>query len=241
MARDKFRIRFRKGGDLRLLSHHDLMRTFERMLRRAGLPFRSTEGFHPQPRMVFALSLSLGAVGLEEVVELELTEELPPETVLSRLAAEAPPGLDLLAIRRVAPNVTAQPCRAVYRLAIPPERRGSLSQRCTELLAQPECWVDRAKPQPRRVNIRPFLRDLRAGSDALEIDLTVTPTGTARADEVLALLGVADLLVAGAVVERAVLELHDENHNAQPAAQARELDPLAHAAGCTPPQRTFDK
>jgi shikimate kinase len=52
----------------------DLMRTFERMLRRARLPFRSTEGFHPQPRMVFALSLSLGAVGLEEVVELELTE-----------------------------------------------------------------------------------------------------------------------------------------------------------------------
>jgi len=51
---DKFRIRFRKVGDLRLLSHHDLMRTFERMLRRAGLPFRSTEGFHPKPRMVFA-------------------------------------------------------------------------------------------------------------------------------------------------------------------------------------------
>jgi len=226
MARDKFRIRFRKGGDLRLLSHHDLMRTFERMLRRAGLPFRSTEGFHPQPRMVFALSLSLGAVGLEEVVELELTEELPPETVLSRLAAEAPPGLDLLAIRRVAPNVTAQPCRAVYRLAIPPERRGSLSQRCTDLLAQPECWVDRAKPQPRRVNIRPFLRDLRAGPGALEIDLTVTSTGTARADEVLALLGVADLLDAGAVVERAVLELHDE-------AEA--------AGGFAPaPQRTFD-
>ena len=37
--RDKVRIRFRKSGDLRLLSHHDLMRTFERMLRRAALPF----------------------------------------------------------------------------------------------------------------------------------------------------------------------------------------------------------
>src|SRR5260221_12041150 len=101
MARDKFRIRFRKGGDLRLLSHHDLMRTFERMLRRARLPFRSTEGFHPQPRMVFALSLSLGAVGLEEVVELELTEELIPEDVLKVLSVEAPPGLDLLSVRRI--------------------------------------------------------------------------------------------------------------------------------------------
>jgi radical SAM-linked protein len=210
MARDKFRIRFRKGGDLRLLSHHDLMRTFERMLRRAALPFRSSEGFHPKPRMVFALSLSLGAVGLEEVVELELTEELNPTDVLSRLTAESPPGLDLFSIRRIAPTATAQVCRTVYRLAVPPERRNPLSQRCTEILSQPECWVDRAKPQPRRVNIRPYLRDLRAGPDALEIDLTVTSTGTARADEVLALLGVADLLDTGAVVERSVLELHDE-------------------------------
>ena len=51
----KVRIRFRKGGDLRLVSHHDLMRVFERMLRRADLPFHSTSGFNPKPRLVFAL------------------------------------------------------------------------------------------------------------------------------------------------------------------------------------------
>src|SRR5262249_5309140 len=43
-VREKVRVRFRKGGDLRLLSHHDLMRPFERLLRRASLPFRSSEG-----------------------------------------------------------------------------------------------------------------------------------------------------------------------------------------------------
>ncbi len=85
----KFRIRFRKCGDLRFLSHHDLMRAFERMLRRAALPFRSTEGFHPHPRLVFALSLPLGVVGLDEAVELELLQELPPEEVFSRLGADA--------------------------------------------------------------------------------------------------------------------------------------------------------
>ena len=51
-VRDKIRIRFRKGGDLRLLSHHDLMRSFERMLRRAALPLRNSQGFHPKPRLV---------------------------------------------------------------------------------------------------------------------------------------------------------------------------------------------
>src|SRR5439155_20976241 len=69
--RCKVRLRFRKGGDLRLVSHHDLMRCFERMLRRAGLPYRSTAGFNPKPRLVFASALPLGVVGCEEVVELE--------------------------------------------------------------------------------------------------------------------------------------------------------------------------
>src|SRR5437867_5675841 len=88
----KFRIRFRKTGDLRLVSHHDLMRCFERMLRRADLPVHSTEGFNPKPRMVFALSLALGIIGCEEVVEIELDAELPPEETRDRLTRQAPPG-----------------------------------------------------------------------------------------------------------------------------------------------------
>jgi len=75
MARHKVRIRFRKAGDLRMVSHHDLMRCFARMLRRAALPFRSSEGFHPKPRLSFPLSLALGIVGCEEVVDLELDED----------------------------------------------------------------------------------------------------------------------------------------------------------------------
>src|SRR6476620_623562 len=84
MPRDKARIRFRKSGDLRLVSHLDLMRSLERLLRRAALPFRMTEGFHPTPRLVLAQSLPLGVVGHHEVAELELTEETDPDEVLRR-------------------------------------------------------------------------------------------------------------------------------------------------------------
>ena len=42
------------------------------------------------------------------------------------------------------------------------------------------------------------------------MDLWVTPTGTARPDEVLALAGLPDLLASGAVLERLRLEIHDE-------------------------------
>ena len=229
MARDKVRIRFRKDGDLRLLSHHDLMRTFERMLRRAALPFRSTEGFHPTPRMVFALSLPLGVAGLDEVVEVELNEEIPPEDVLERLRPQTPAGITFLSARRIAPNATALPRRAVYRLPVPPEEAGALAERCAALMAEAECWVNRAKPQPRRINIRPYVRGLRAGPDYLEMDLWVTPTGSARADELVGVLGLRHLLEAGAVLERRALELRDEvGPDAEPVPEispARETTP----------------
>src|SRR5437879_1087026 len=99
--RVKYRLRFRKGGDLRLVSHHDLMHVFERMLRRAELPVAHTQGFHPQPRMVFALSLALGIAGTNEVLDLELTEALDFEQLGSRLAAQAPPGLEIRSVRRL--------------------------------------------------------------------------------------------------------------------------------------------
>src|SRR5947208_12660172 len=120
MVRDKVRIRFLKGGELRLVSHHDLMRCFERMLRRSGLPFHSTQGFNPKPRMVFALSLGLGIVGCEEVVELELDALCPPEEIQERLTRQAPAGLEILSARRIDPRAGAQVRRACYQIAIPP-------------------------------------------------------------------------------------------------------------------------
>jgi radical SAM-linked protein len=217
--RDKVRIRFRKGGDLRLVSHHDLMQCFERMLRRAALPFHSTEGFNPKPRMVFALSLALGIVGREEVVELELDARLPPEEIHQRLACQAPPGLDLLSVRRIDRKTRAQVRRACYRLPLPAGRLAGLPERLADLLARTECWVERTRPEARRLDVRPYLRDLRLADGALEMDFWVTPTGTARPEEVVALLDLGDLLEAGAVLERFTLELRDEAGATEPGPQ----------------------
>ena len=215
-VRDKYRLRFRKGGVLRLLSHHDLMRCFERLLRRSGLPYHRTQGFHPHPRLVFALSLPLGVVGLEEVAELELDDVLSPEEVHERLRRQTPAGLDILSVRRIAPKTTAQVRSFTYRLTVPASRIDP--SRVRELLAAPEIWVARSKHRLQdpslQVNVRPFLRDLRvlgSGEEAaLEMDLWLTPAGTAKPTEVLGLLGLTDLIEAGAVLERSRLELHDE-------------------------------
>jgi len=233
-SRDRLRLRFRKGGDLRLLSHHDLMRCFERLLRRSGLPFHNTQGFHPHPRLVFALSLPLGVVGCAEVADLELDEVLPEEEVLARLRRHAPPGLDILSVQRVPLRGSPQVKALVYRLAIPEDRAEAVREKITPLLSANEVWLVRSKPQSGdtplatstrdaaegapgpRVNVRPFLRDLRVtppdkdGGIALEMECWLTPAGTARPVEVLGLLGLTDLLESGIVLERMRLELHEE-------------------------------
>jgi radical SAM-linked protein len=208
---------------LRLLSHHDLMRTFERMLRRAALPFRSSQGFHPKPRLVFALSLPLGVVGHQEIADLELDAGLTAAEVQERLAAQAPPGLHILDTHQVSPRARSLVRALCYGLALPPERTPELRRRADEVLAAAECWVERTRPPVRRVDLRPFLRrltilpggaagyeDTSAGNqDFLEMDLWLTAAGTARPEEVVGLLGLRDLLEAGAVLHRTRLELAD--------------------------------
>jgi radical SAM-linked protein len=211
MVRDKVRIRFRKTGDLRLISHHDLMRCFERMLRRAALPFHSTAGFNPKPRLVFALPLPLGVIGCQEVVELELAAECPAEEVRFRLAEQAPAGLEILSARRIDGKRTAHARRVRYRIALPAERSRDLPQRIAQLFHAEHCWVERSRPQRRRVDARPYLLDLRSLPEALEMELLVTPTGTVRPDEILGLLGLSDVVEAGSVFERTALDLDDED------------------------------
>jgi radical SAM-linked protein len=205
MPLDKVRVRFKKAGDLRLVSHLDLMRSLERVLRRAALPFRMTEGFHPTPRLVLAQSLPLGVVGHREVAELELIQEMDPDEVLARLRAQAPPGIEFLSARRIPVNLTGRPRRARYRIrsealaADPPSR-------ISDFLAATEVWAERERPKPRQINIRPYVDSLAVADGALHVSIWLTQEGSARADEVAAAVGVDD----PPLIEREDLELLDE-------------------------------
>jgi radical SAM-linked protein len=210
-AADKVRLRFHKGGHLRWLSHHDLMRTFERMLRRAELPFRRSAGFHPHPRIVCALSLPLGAVGRAEVVEIEFDQRLAPEEVRDRLRAQSPPGLDVLDAKRIPPAAAAHVVGFCYALTVPADRVAAALPRVADLLAATQCVVERTRPTPRRLDVRPLIRDVRldAATGRLEMDLCLSPAGAPRADEVLGLLGLTDVL-PDTVLERVRLDLEED-------------------------------
>jgi radical SAM-linked protein len=222
--RAKYRIRFQKTGDLRLVSHHDLMHCFERMFRRAGLRVPTTQGFNPRLRLWFAQSLALGIAGLHEVLELELTESMPPDELHGRLTRECPPGLIILAVRAIDPRASAQVRRAFFRLPLI-EPVPDLLERCTAFLAAEHHWIERTRPHARRLDIRPFVAALTASESSLEMSLWVTPYGAVRPDEIVRALGLDALLDAGAVLERTDLELADEATDTQPLPAGLPMQP----------------
>ena len=261
MLGDKLRFRFEKTGTLRLLSHHDLMRCYERILRRTGLPFKSTSGFHPGPRIVFALSLTLGAEGMDECVEIEFTQEIDSDDALAKLNAQCPAGLRFKSASAVPMKATALPRRMIYSLDLPADRVEAAQRACFELMERDKVWVDRFKPSEKQLNIRPYLRNVSVGepvalatgardarrdsdkapaADAvgspsrLILDLWVTQTGTARADELLRLLDLSDVPDSGGILRRELVELRDEITGSDPADQPpdgpAETLPLAPAA-----------
>jgi hypothetical protein len=132
--------------------------------------------------------------------------------------------LNILSVRRVEPKTSAQVRLARYRVPLPSPPPTDLPQRISELLAAAECWVERSRPHPRRLDVRPYIADLHRTSDALEMDLIITPTGAARPEEVAGLLGLSAWLAAGAVVERTRLELHDETTTPGPVPAGRDRE-----------------
>ena len=85
-----YRIIFSKKGCLSFISHLDFNHSFIRILKRAGLPLRYSEGFNPRPKVVFGLPLSVGMEGENEIVDIGLTEELTCQEVKERLSKAVP-------------------------------------------------------------------------------------------------------------------------------------------------------
>lgn len=81
----KKRIYFDKCGEMKFISHLDLLRFFERLFNKAGIPVKYSEGFHPRPKMSFGNPISLGTEAYNEVMDFEISSEISNEEVLKRL------------------------------------------------------------------------------------------------------------------------------------------------------------
>ena len=91
----KIRIKFKKVGEMRFLSHLELAHLFYRASKRAGLPLCFSEGFHPMPKIVFATALPVGMESLTEMVDMECDAKITPPEVVEKLNQNLPPGIEI--------------------------------------------------------------------------------------------------------------------------------------------------
>ncbi len=120
----RLRVTLGKLGDMALIGHLDLVRLFDRALRRAGLPISFTGGFHPGPRISPANALPLGVTSSGEVIDFELKAVMDPEDFRQQLAAQLPPEIPLYRVEPVSlqePSATKRLDQAEYFLAISQE------------------------------------------------------------------------------------------------------------------------
>lgn len=165
-----YRIVFEKRGRVKYISHLDLNRCMLRAVRRSGLPAWYTEGFHPHMYLMFPLALSLGAESTCEVMDLRLTEEVPPEEILNRLNPALPEGLRAYEVREPK-HVTQDIGSAAYEITLVGEE---LAPRWEAFLAQEQILTEKkTKKGMKEIDIKPLISVESAAAEGDALHLTM--------------------------------------------------------------------
>ena len=196
----RLRVAYRKGGALRYVGHLDLMRTWERALRRAGLPLAYTQGFSPHARLALGAPLAVGFEGDRELLDVWMSPPAPPAEVARRLGGTLPDGLAVLAVEeidRALPSLQSDITSATYELAFDAADADAadLRWRAEGLLAAHSLeWEERRGDRTRRYDLRAAVRAIgvreEGGRVVLTLDLEAREGLTGRPPAVLEAMGV---------------------------------------------------
>ncbi|MCM1125099.1 MAG: TIGR03936 family radical SAM-associated protein [Lachnospiraceae bacterium] len=116
----KVRVKFAKYGAVRFIGHLDVMRYFQKAIRRAEIDVAYSEGFSPHQIMSFASPLSVGHTSEGEYFDLEVNSFTDREDFKSRLQSVMVEGIDILGVQPLsegAANAMASVAAASYLAA----------------------------------------------------------------------------------------------------------------------------
>jgi radical SAM-linked protein len=199
----RVRLRFAKRGRLRFLSHRDVARSFERAVRRAGVPVSHSHGFSPHPRLSWVGAAPTGTASEAEYLEIGLTRAVDPAALVAALDAALPAGLDVLdAAVAGGASLPDRIDAGRWVVELPGVEPAALRDALGALLAQESVVVERVTPSGRRqIDVRAALvraevseRDAPSASSARVCAIMTAvvrqTTPAVRPDDVLAALDV---------------------------------------------------
>jgi radical SAM-linked protein len=195
MTAQRIRVWFRKGERLRYISHLDVLRAWERSLRRAQLPLAYSQGFTPHPKLAFGSPLPMGFASEAEVMDVTLDARVDTADFRARLSEQTTEDMAVTAVQEVpltepAPQAAMQ--WAEYRLSLPVSLEQAKAK-VTEFLAKTSFpWREERGERVREYDLRAACASLRAapteGGTEFEMRLRADQELTARPEAVVAAL-----------------------------------------------------
>ena len=183
----KARIKFAKTGVMKYVGHLDIMRYFQKAMRRAQIPIKYSEGFSPHQIMSFAAPLGVGITSEGEYMDIEVTEQIASEAALQALNDTMVDGMQVLQfvyLPEKCENAMASVKAASYRIRYKKEGLCTFSEREMQVFlrdfytnAAQIMITKKTKKGERTLDLKPLIYDLtvKSGEDGqICYDLTVS-------------------------------------------------------------------
>ena len=111
----KIRIKFRKWGSMKFIGHLDMMRYFQKVMRRADVDIRYSEGFSPHQIMSFAAPLGVGITSDGEYFDIEVHSTKASAEMIADLNATMVDGVEITGYVELPEN--AKPAMSIVSAA----------------------------------------------------------------------------------------------------------------------------
>ena len=163
---------------MKYIGHLDIMRYFQKAIRRAQLPIAFSEGYSPHMILSFAAPLGVGLTSKGEYFDMELTRELPTDEIRERLDRAMAEGVSIVSARKVSDGkaskamslVAAADYRVTFREGCAPS--GNWEEKAAFFCGQPSIPVwKKTKRSEKTVDIRPFIYEMQAEEGAVYLKL----------------------------------------------------------------------
>ncbi len=121
----RLRIRFRRGEEVKLISHLDIMRLWQRAFHRAEIALAYSEGFNPRPRISLAAPLPLGVTSEAELMDVFCNKQVSPHWFTGTVSQQLPSGIEILQVYLIdssQPSLPAQVRLAEYTVEVETEK-----------------------------------------------------------------------------------------------------------------------
>jgi radical SAM-linked protein len=171
----RVRLVVSKLGRGRMVAHLEYLKMFHRAVRRAGLPVRFSQGFHPAPKISFLEALPMGVASEAELIDMELHYPVALDTLVPMLNQQLPEGFKVLSAEQIpwkAPSPSAAVKASHYRIPLNGAVIDSLPERMAAFMAASEVLTTRMKKnKEERIDLRPDVLGMQLEEGELFLEL----------------------------------------------------------------------